>query len=241
MRYFIVYVLSLIAICPASAELHPAIKAYQNHDYSQAIQLWNQEIRKPNANKEEIYFQIGNNLFQSKDYSQAILFYEKALRENYNREDIKFNHKVARAKLGLPVENQVLFTDDWMKKIAYIFSTNQYRWMTIVLAWGLLFIIAFHRFRYIKKYSLIRNLLLGTLLTISTLYATRYYFRTTTVKGIVLKPALTGYTSISMDGSPKPLHQGEKVLITDRIGDKIQVLSESDSSLWISVQDIQVI
>ncbi len=85
----------LLVILPATAgceDLKPAIKAYENGDYDQAIQLLNQYIlQKPKD--EEAYFYLGNVYLKKGVLDSAIIQYKKAL-------DLKGKYWQALYQLG---------------------------------------------------------------------------------------------------------------------------------------------
>jgi protein O-GlcNAc transferase len=77
----LLWTILLLVILPVTAgceDLKPAIKAYENGDYDQAIQLLNEYIvQKPKD--EEAYFHLGNAYFDKGMLDSAIVQYEKAL------------------------------------------------------------------------------------------------------------------------------------------------------------------
>jgi tetratricopeptide (TPR) repeat protein len=85
----------LLVILPATAgceDLKPAIRAYENGDYDQAIQLLNQYIlQKPKD--QEAYFYLGNVYFEKEMLDSAIVQYKKAL-------DLKNKYWQALYQLG---------------------------------------------------------------------------------------------------------------------------------------------
>ena len=77
----ILWTILLLVFLPVTAgceDLKPAVKAYENGDYDQAIQLLNEYIlQKPKD--EEAYFHLGNAYFEKEILDSAIGQYEKAL------------------------------------------------------------------------------------------------------------------------------------------------------------------
>jgi len=88
-------VILLLVILPATAgceDLKPAIKAYENGDYDQAIQLLNQYIlQKPRD--QEAYLHLGNVYLKKEMLDSAIIQYKKAL-------DLKSKYWQALYQLG---------------------------------------------------------------------------------------------------------------------------------------------
>lgn len=90
-----VWALLILIILPATAaceDLKPAIQAYENGDYDQAIQLLNEHIlQKPKDQK--AYFYLGNVYFKKEMLDSTIAQYEKAL-------DLKSKYWQALYQLG---------------------------------------------------------------------------------------------------------------------------------------------
>lgn len=239
MRKFSFFIMLFIGF-GAYSQSTEALKAYNAQNYEEAIALWNKELASPNRNLEQVFFQIGNAYFKLQDYSKSLAFYEKSLREDYNQTDLKFNIKVARAKLSLDTENKTLFTHDWIRKIAYLIPLNWLKWMVIIFSLTLFIISAVHYFKEIPYFALCKNYALIFVLFLIGLFFLQNYFKSEKGFAIISKQTI-GFENASMKGKSKPIHEGEKVEIVDEIGNTAQVKTEADTKYWIEKANFYII
>lgn len=239
-RIFILFFLVLSAF-EGRASASKAMAAYTRGDYAESLRLWNAELKTPSAYRAGICFQIGNCLEKLGDHSQAILFYERSLKEDYNDESVKFNIKVARAKLGLDTDNKILFVHDWIKKAAYVFSSSGFQWMIGGLCWAILVVSILQRFRPFNGIESLLKIGMGLLLICAVLYGMRSSFQAEESYAIITGTEVIGYQQVTMKGAGKPLREGEKIKILDQVDQNIQVQSETDSSYWIRASEIKII
>jgi len=209
----------------------PAIEAYKNGDFPKAITLWEKELKTETANKEQAYTQLGNAHFKNKNFAQAIVHYEKSLRENYNQEDVKFNIKVIRAKLGLDTENKILFTNDFIRKVSFLFSGFTLKLLVILFS---LILLAYTIYRFFKgdlKFGFIRNYLFGLIVVMLCLFFLQEKFKRETGYAVISIES-TGFENMNLRGESKTLREGEMVKILDEIGEAIQVETETEKPYW---------
>lgn len=238
MRKFLIIGLLVLKISLGYSNAKLALEAYKKQDYTASLNYWNSELKNPNANLAQVFFQIGNCLEKLNDHSQAILFYEKSLKEEYNNGTVKFNLKVSRAKIGLDTENKVLFVNDWIKRLVYFFDPSSYMWIIIVLSWSILIVSIFHRYKpFAGSQKLITCTL--TLIALSALfYFGRMKFQSNEDYGIVIAEDAIGYNTVTMKGTGKQIKQGEKVKVIDQVDQNLQILAENDSLFWIKRSDL---
>jgi tetratricopeptide (TPR) repeat protein len=241
MKAIVLFTIMSLIESVAFSNVEKAVAAYKSEDYSTALKNWNAELKNPEANRAIVYFNLGNCLAKKRDFAQAILFYERALKENYNAEDVKFNLKVARAKLGLDTENKVLFVYDWVKTMAYIGTSNSYKWGIAIFAWTILIVQIVKRFIPVVQFNAMTYLLILGLVLLVVLLGLQTSFKSSREYAIVKMNGAEGFQNVTLTGSSKPIHEGEKLKIIDRVGDHIQVVAESDSSFWIQSSEINPI
>ncbi len=228
----LILLLIIGALGEINAQHAKAIDAYKSQDYETAISAWTKELTVKNADKNQLYIYIGNAYAKMQNYSAAIAQYEKALRENYNQSDVKFNLKVCRAKLNLDTENKVLFTSDWVRKIAYSIPMQYLKWVFILFGFtsmviGIyLYFFSHQILEKIKPYILS----LGTIFALLFLLQTHYRAITGFV---ILSQNTVGYENASFKGKSKQINEGEKVEIVDEIGQNIEIKTEADLKFWI--------
>lgn len=214
-----------------------ALKAYESGDYANSILLWDQELKSDKCNKEQAYFLLGNAHFKNKNYPFAIANYEKSLRENYNQEDVKFNIKVVRAKLGLDTENKILFTNDLMRKICFYFSSLTLKLLIIFFAFILLFYSVYRFFKGDFKFGFLRNYLLILTFILVGLNFMQLYFKGETGNAVISIES-TGFENMNLKGESKSLREGEIVQVLDEIGETIQVETEANKIYWIQKSNV---
>jgi tetratricopeptide (TPR) repeat protein len=237
MRYIVLVVLLFMSILGRSQYASQALKAYEGGDYASAILLWEKEFKSPNSNKEEAYFQLGNAHFKNKNFAHAIANYEKSLRENYNQEDVKFNIKVVRAKLGLDTENKILFTNDVVRKICFFFSEFALKLLVVLFS---LLLLAYSIFRYFKgdvKFGFLRNYLFAFTFILTSLFFMQQYFKGQTGSAVIAIES-TGFENVNLKGESKTLREGEMVQILDEVGETIQVETEASKNYWIQKSNV---
>ena len=214
-----------------------ALKAYETADYAKAILLWQKELKSPSSNKEEAYFHLGNAHFKNKNFAYAIANYEKSLRENYNQEDVKFNIKVVRAKLGLDTENKILFTHDILRKMCFFFSEFTLKLLVVIFSLLLLAYSVFRFFRGDLKFGFLRNYLFGITFILAILYFLQQYFKSQTGSAVISIES-TGFENVNLKGESKTLREGELVKILDEVGETIQVETEANKNYWIQKTNV---
>lgn len=214
------------------AQHSKASAAYASQDYETAIAAWTKELTVKNSDKNAIYSYLGNSYVKLQNYSAAIAQYEKALRENYNQSDVKFNIKVCRAKLNLDTENKVLFTTDWVQKIAYLVPIQALKWLLIVV--GCLALIVSGYLYFFSQVFLEKArpfvLTMGAILAI--LFILQSYFISTQGFAVISQNTV-GYENSSFKGKSKAINEGEKVEVLDEIGQNIEIKTEANLSFWI--------
>lgn len=237
MRYIGLLFLMLVTNAVQGQYATSAMKAYETGDYANAILMWEKELKSPNCNKAKAYFALGNAHYRNKNFAQAIANYEKSLRENYNQEDVKFNVKVVRAKLGLDTENKILFTNDILKKICFFFSEFTLKLIVIIFS---LILLAYGIFRYFKgdiKLGFLRPYLFVITFIFAILFFLQQYFKNQTGSAVISIES-TGFENVNLKGESKTLREGELVYVLDEVGETIQVETESKKNYWIQKSNV---
>jgi len=237
MRHLFFLIIILLSFNGKAQFADQAIKAYQAANYSEAITQWQRELKSSTCNKEQAYSLLGNAHFKNKNYPQAIVCYERSLRENYNQEDVKFNIKVVRAKLGLDVENKILFTHDILRKICFLFSITTLKITIILLSLLLLFCNIYRFFKGDIRYGFIRNYLFILTLILLGLFFFQQYFKNETGKAVISVES-TGFENVNLKGESKTLREGEIVTVLDEVGETTQVETEANKIYWIQKSNI---
>lgn len=240
MKCSIFYPILILCISAKVEANVPPIEAYQKGNFELSKSLWNQEIKKEGASASS-YFHLGNTYMKLEDYSQAILMYEKSLLLDYNNEDVKFNIKVARAKLGLDVDHKELFLSDWMKKATYTFSNGLYKWLIIVLLWVLAIMIYMVRWRGMQAWRYAPKILIGAILVLSIGAVAKRVYSSGGKHAIIMKDDTKGFQNVTLQGKSTELREGTRVIILDEVEKSVQVRTDLDSTFWIDRASINII
>jgi tetratricopeptide (TPR) repeat protein len=228
----IILILFISIVGQINAQHSKATAAYTSQDYEAAIAAWTKELAVKNADKNKLYIYIGNALAKMQNYSAAIAQYEKALRENYNQADVKFNIKVCRAKLNLDTENKVLFTLDWLQKIAYFIPNFPLSILLIVFGLAALILSIYLYFFGHPFLEKIRPIIMSFGAIFAILFILQSYYRSTT-GFVIISQNTVGYENASFKGKSKQINEGEKVEVIDEIGQNIEIKTEADLKFWI--------
>jgi tetratricopeptide (TPR) repeat protein len=232
MRFIFFISLLLLSGKVSSQFAAQAIKAFDEGNYPSAILLWEKELKLEKCNKEQAYYLLGNAYFKNKNLAHAIANYEKSLRENYGQEDVKFNIKVVRAKLGLDTESKVLFTNDIFRKICFFLSEFKLKLLVVLFS---LLLLVYSVFRYFKgdlKYGYIRHYVFAITFILASLFFLQLYFKSQTGSAVIAIES-TGFENVNLKGESKTIREGEIVQILDEVGETIQVETEASKIYWI--------
>jgi len=237
MRFYILIALFFVSFIGQAQFASKALKAYENGDFTNSIILWESELKSKSCNKEQCYYLLGNAHFKNKNYANTIANYEKSLRENYNQEDVKFNIKVVRAKLGLDTENKILFTNDILRKVCFFLSEFTLKLLVVLFS---LLLLAYSILRYFKgelKFGFIRHYLFAITFILAILYFLQQYFKSQTGSAVISIES-TGFENVNLKGESKTLREGEIVYILDEVGEVIQVETEASKNYWIQKSNV---
>lgn len=237
LRHFFIFCFWSCTQCIAAEHATEALKYYKNGDYSKAIELWEKELKTESCNKELAYFALGNAHFKNKSYAEALVHYERSLRENYNQEEVKFNIKVVRAKLGLDTENKILFTHDIVRRISYFFSDFTLKCLLIIFGIALLAYSTYRYFRGDSKLGYLKNYMLTIAFSLIGLHLLQNYFKNESDKAIIAVES-TGFANVNLKGESKTIREGEQVIVLDEVGEAIQVETEANKNYWIQKSNI---
>lgn len=231
----------LLCLCLGNSlgalNVQKAVVAYKNENYTEAVSLWERELKNPKSDKEQVFMHLGNAYAKNKNYAQALAYYEKSLRENYNQEDVRFNIKVIRAKLGLETDNKLLFTSHILRKICFLLSANALKIQIIILSLLLLFYTIYRYFRGDLRWGFLRHYGTALVLVFTAIYFLQIYFKSETGRAVVSIESV-GYENMNLKGNSKTIREGEIVVLKDQIGDNIQVETESNKTLWIQKENV---
>ncbi len=240
-KYTILIVWSCFYFFGNTQSLQDAEKAYKQENFSQAISIWNQQTKDETVDKSLIYNNIGTAYASQKEWAKAILYFEKAVKQNYNNEKAQLNLKIARAKLYLYNENNQLFFVNWWLSLLDLFSIFGWQMMCLI------FIILAILFYFIKKingkfqFQRLFYLFLTFGIAIIIIIFSKKSILENRNKGIIIATEPYGYKDANMNQKLGLLKMGEKIELLENLENQYYIKNESDSTFWISKKSVEVI
>jgi tetratricopeptide (TPR) repeat protein len=240
-KYTLLLVWSCFYYFGNTQSLQDAEKAYKQENYSQAISIWNRHTKDETLDKSLIYNNIGTAYASQKEWAKAILYFEKALKQNYNNEKAQLNLKISRAKLNLSNENNQLFFVNWWLSLLDLFSI--FGWQVMCF----LFIVVAMLLYFIKKKNghFLSQRLFYVFLTfgiaIIIIIFSKKSILETRNESIIIQPEAYGFKDANLTQKSNMLKLGEKIEIIEQLESIQYVKNESDSTFWIEKKSVEVI
>lgn len=219
---------------------------YQKENYQNAVQLYEQVISGGMVSP-LLYYNLGNAYFKLKDYPRAILNFERASKLDPSNQKIIHNIKVANTKIidKLDILPQPFYLQ-WVRDFRQLFSVDIWAIMAIIF---FVFALVLFSIYLLANAINIRKItfwfaLLFVFAGISSLLNAFMQYRDVknSNEAIIFEP------TVSVKSSPDDnsqdifvLHEGTKVLITDKIGSWIEIRIPNGSDGWIDESAVEKI
>ena len=249
MKKISIIFLFLAIICQSvlAVQKEEADQAYQNNDFSKAIELYN-SILNDTGESAAIYYNLGNSYYKADSIGKAILNYERALMLNPNDGDIKFNLEMAKSKTidKITPKNEV-FLVSWANAI--ISLMNESSWAKLAIASFMVFLLSvavylFNKKSLIKKIGFSLALVALFICIFSNVFAdSQKEAVTVRTKAIVIEPSVTVRSTPDESGTELfVLHEGTKICIEDNTMSSWKEVSLEDGNRgWIKTSMIEII
>jgi tetratricopeptide (TPR) repeat protein len=223
-----------------------AAKAYNSKQYTEAITQY-EKIIAGGYESSALYYNIANAYFRNNETAQAILYYEKALKQDPNNEDIKHNIEVINSKLTDKVEKiPELFYKRWWKQVLNMMDIDMLATVNILLLTLALLLFAVYvavSNILIRKISFWAGSILFLFFTVGVLAASqRSHYLNNQHEAIIFTPTIN--IKSSPDENSKDifvLHEGTKVTLLDVVADWQEIRIANGSVGWIKSSDIRKI
>jgi len=194
--------------------------AYKKGSYQQAIQLYEQALKKEQS--PELYYNLGNAYYRTNNLSQAIIAYERASKLAPADKDIRFNLQFVTSKTIDRIEPQnELFLKTWYKSLVYLFGIDTWAIIEIVTVLLALIFVLLYLFNHkinIQKYSFYAAILCIAIAVLSHLFAFQQK-RTLShdAKAVITVPEVNIYKTPAKGNKAEfLLHEGTILKITDK-------------------------
>lgn len=219
---------------------------YSSGDYTAALNQY-ESIVSSGYESSALYFNLGNTYFKINNIPAAILYFEKARKLDPTDENIRFNLALANSRIIDKMEPlPEFFMKTWWKSSRDMLSSN--RWAAIgIIAFilSLAFLAVFIIFRPVstRKIAFWTAVALIGLMSLSFIFSIssyREYSRQTSA--ILFTPTVTVKSSPSESSVDLfVVHEGTKVLITDRVEGWCEVRLANGNMGWIRTDTFRVI
>tara|TARA_B100000768_G_C11128613_1_gene310751 strand:- start:12 stop:740 length:729 start_codon:yes stop_codon:yes gene_type:complete len=217
-----------------------ANKAYNNSDYSSAINLYDSILTK-GLESSELYYNLGNCHYNAQDWANAIWYYEKSLKLERNDKTTQ-NLELANLKIIDRIEKTPqLFYKKWWSSFISIFNTFSWQLISILIIWFAFAIKILSQFTNYKKEHFLSIMYSLALISFFAAYSSYQI-------NIAKKEAIIFTSSIVVNSAPTTnstnlfsLHSGSKIEILDTIGEWVNIKIANGNSGWIKESGCKVL
>lgn len=237
-KWMFLLVFGCFCINGFSQSLKDADIAFKQENYSKAIDIWSKKLEKKQGDPSQLYNNIGIAYSKEKEMGKAILYFEKAVKENFNNEKAQRNLKIIRAKLNLSNENIQLFFVIWWRSLIDLFSI--FTWQIIML---FLFFLAVTIYFYQKiKSSSTYNKIIYSLISIGFVVFLIIISKNSQLSNktnAIIDLECIGYKDANLSQKLSIIRQGERVTIKDELENNVLISNDSDSTFWIEKNNLK--
>jgi tetratricopeptide (TPR) repeat protein len=227
----------------AAADFEKANQAYMDEAYEEAIAMY-AELIEAGYNSPNLYFNLGNAYYKTGQIGLSILHYEKALKLDSSRKDVKHNLKLAQQQTVDNVEAlPELFFISWWNHLLSMRSSNKWAVYTLVFLWLAMVLYLIHK--WTKSYSTLKilghiSIVFAVLMLILSWSKYRQEFNTDFA--IVLASSVKVMSAPDTKSTRQfTIHEGLKVKVTDQVKGWSLVELEDGKQGWIQSQSVELI
>ena len=212
--------------------------------------LWGQGLRDDSLRTADGYLALGNTYFEAGATGEAILAYERGLRLRPNHPTLRNNLRYVREEVGIiaPTIPDFFLLRWWRSIGAVVGSTTAY--VLALVCWWLA--VASGLYWYLRRQQMAEKrrfvllpaavCLLSLAVFFYVLGQSRHDFLHRTDEAILLTPAAALRVSPTEAASVETeLTSGQRLIITDRVGDYVKVTLEDGRQGYLLVEELAVI
>lgn len=223
-----------------------ANKLYNKQKYNEAIELYSILNKNQAYESFAIYYNLANSYYRSGEYVYAILFYERALKLNPNKEEIKHNLKLAQNRTIDKFDTlPSFFLSTWCLSFVNLFALNTWAIIFIILIAFILtcLLLYFIGKTYTQKQIAFWSCFIGITASIIVLSACTYsYIDSNKLEAIVIQNKIEVKSSPETNGNTKfILHSGSKVSIIDAIPPFYKIKIKDGNTGWVKENELEII
>lgn len=217
---------------------------FERGDYKQALSLWNEMLQSGNTSA-ALYYNVGLTHSALNQTAEAVMNYEKALRIKPGNAKILQAIKLEREKIldaAIPV--RPFFLKQWYRQLVMLFRPGIWALLGLLLLFGILVQLLI-RWKHTptdwknqlaqKRFWFISAglLLLLAFLSYNELYRTNEGI---IMEGCAFHQAPTEESPVIIELGP-----GEKIVVTDQIGDWLNVYLVNQEAGWVPTKCVEII
>jgi tetratricopeptide (TPR) repeat protein len=241
----LIFILSSTIVL-ANDTFEKANEAYNQKDYVNAI-LQYETLVKEGYKDAMLYYNLGNAYYKDNQLAKSLLWYERALRLNPGKEDIKHNIAFVNQQTIDRIEVQPeFFLKTWFHGIRDLFTIQLWAIISIVLVGfgclciGLLLILSSPRWRMSLFIMACIVFVLGIGSIIFACLQKNNINRDD--EAIIMQKIITVKSMPDMSGTDLfTVHEGIKIQITDKAGNWIEVRFSNGNKGWIKEDAVEII
>lgn len=219
-----------------------ANRLYQTGNYAEAAEIYDALASDASlAQKEKIYFNLGNSRYRLGQLSLAILNYERVLDLNPRHADAKYNLRAAKAKLEYKIEDRRDFFIRFQGLVLGWIKTVELRLAALSLSFLflLLSLIWLSQVRPGSFWVFPRLEIFSILLLVIALWGSKVFYEMHYQEAIVLATEADVHYGPSRDNqSLMKLGGGLKVFVVDRREEWSRVLTWNGETGWMRNSDL---
>lgn len=248
MRRLLLYIILGISAAQFSfaSTMDEGIAAYQETNYSKAIQLFTQALSEDGATA-EAYYNLASAYYKNGNIGPAVLNYHRAYRIDPSDGDIRFNLHFVSSKITDKIEETPqLFISRWLDSMSHWFSLATWRWLSAILvvlvAVGVFFYFRGRSItiRRIGFYGGAFSLLLCVLVNVMAYRS--YSFTHEDREAILLSSIITIKSSPNASGKDiAVVHEGLKVKTLQNLSGYTEVRLPDGTVGWIPMGSYELI
>ncbi len=228
---FIISLLHSIVALPNEQLFISANELYASEKYQEAILLYDSIIQTEYISS-ELYYNLANCYYKTNNWAAAILNYERSLKLNHTTQAAE-NLALTKLKIIDKIEDlPQLFYKKWWQKTVNLFNTKTWQYLTLISIWLVLLIWIVGKRTPFNSKNYIKPLILSSLLLLTLSFAS--YSNYNLRQAIIFNDVVVAFSAPSSNSTELfSLHAGTKVIITDQIGEWINIKLSNGNTAWV--------
>jgi tetratricopeptide (TPR) repeat protein len=226
-----------------AADFELANQAYMDEAYEEAIAMYH-ELIDQGFSSPNLYFNLGNAYYKTDRKGLSILYFEKALKLDGSRKDVKHNLRLAQQQTVDNVEVlPELFFISWWQGILSLRSSNMWAVYTLVFLWvAVVFYLLYYWAKTRLVFKTFGHLMVVMALVMFLFSWSKYRQEYRTDFAIVVVPSVKVMSAPDKKSTRQfTIHEGLKVKVTDEVKGWSLVVLEDGKQGWIQSQNVELI